>query len=63
MRKKIRLMIFNEIFWDKGLIYSQNILPLMKLKQKNENYIIQYTPPKFLPRSKQIKKVSELFFS
>ena len=41
MKKKIRFMIFNEAYWNKGLIFSQNILPLMKLKQKNENYIIQ----------------------
>jgi len=39
MKKKIqtRLVIFNENFWDKGLIYTQNILPL-KIAAKNSCY-------------------------
>lgn len=31
--RTIRFVLFNESFWDNGLVYSQNILPLMKLKQ------------------------------
>jgi hypothetical protein len=32
--KTLCLVIFNEIFWDKGLIYTQNISPLLKLNQR-----------------------------
>ncbi|SHN08031.1 Glycosyltransferase involved in cell wall bisynthesis [Fibrobacter sp. UWR3] len=31
--KKINLVVFNEPYWDKGLIYSQNILPLVRLSR------------------------------
>ena len=31
MTRRIRLVVFNEDYWSKGLIYSQNILPLKKL--------------------------------
>lgn len=34
--KKIRLVVFNEPYWDKGLIYSQNILPLLQLVKTKE---------------------------
>ncbi|WP_348799458.1 glycosyltransferase [Flavobacterium adhaerens] len=37
--KTIKFTIFNEDFWNKGLIYSQNFLPLIKLK---ENYPDKY---------------------
>lgn len=43
--KQLRLVIFNEPYWDKGLIYSQNILPLLQLKV-SEGYklsIISFT--------------------
>lgn len=31
MRKKIILVVFNETFWGKGLIYSQNLRPLKRI--------------------------------
>lgn len=34
--KIIRLVVFNEPYWDKGLIYSQNILPLLQLVKTKE---------------------------
>lgn len=33
--KKIKLVIFNEIYWDNGLIYTQNILPILKMQKLN----------------------------
>lgn len=35
--KKICLVIFNEPYWNKGLIYTQNILPLIKLAKETGN--------------------------
>lgn len=32
--KTIRLVVFNEEYWGTGLIYSQNLLPLLSLKKK-----------------------------
>ena len=52
--KKIRLVVFNEPYWDKGLIYSQNILPLLQLV-KTDKYsldIISFTSLPFLFKSK-----------
>lgn len=46
MAKKIRLIVHNEVFWNKGLIYSQNIVPLKKLQQHRKEFrleIIAYT--------------------
>lgn len=40
-KKTIRLVVFNEIFWEKGLIYSQHILPLKKLRESNPNVSIE----------------------
>lgn len=37
----IRLTIFNENFWQKGLIYSQNILPLRKLIENSKLYSLE----------------------
>lgn len=39
--KRINLVIFNENFWDKGLIYTQNIIPLYKLA-KRENCSLRF---------------------
>lgn len=52
--KKIRLVIFNEPYWDKGLIYSQNILPLLQLVKtgKYSLDIISFTSLPFLFKSK-----------
>lgn len=36
-KKNIRFTIFNEDFWGKGLIYSQNLLPLIKLLENNRD--------------------------
>lgn len=43
--KTIRLVIYNEAYWNKGLIYSQNILPLYNLsKNRGCNFeIISFT--------------------
>lgn len=45
MNKNIRFTIFNEEFWGKGLIYSQNLLPLIKLSKdkKNDVQILAFT--------------------
>lgn len=60
--KKIKLAIFNEAYWDKGLIYTQNILPLIKLSQSEsfEITVISFTslPMLFLKR-KAIKRAKE----
>lgn len=52
--KKIRLVVFNEPYWDKGLIYSQNILPLLQLVKtgKYSLDIISFTSLPFLFKSK-----------
>lgn len=34
-KKNIRFTIFNEEFWEKGLIYTQNLLPLIKLLENS----------------------------
>lgn len=43
--KKIKLVVFNEIYWEKGLIYTQNIQPLLALKKDHsvEIQIIAFT--------------------
>ena len=53
--KKIRLVIFNEPYWDKGLIYSQNILPLLQLVKTKEYTldVISFTSLPFLLKSKK----------
>ena len=53
--RKIRLVIFNEPYWDKGLIYSQNIQPLLQLVQTNEYRldVISFTSLPFLIKSKK----------
>lgn len=55
--KKIRLVIFNEYFWDKGLIYTQNIQPLLNLSKAtgSEFEILSFTPiPSYLMLRKEI---------
>lgn len=57
--KKIRLVIFNETYWNKGLIYSQNIQPLYRLsKEKGAEFeVISFTSlPMFFRKRKQILK-------
>lgn len=53
--KKIRLVVFNEAYWDKGLIYSQNILPLLQLvkKKKCTLDIVSFTSLPFLFMSRK----------
>lgn len=47
-------MVFNEPYWDKGLIYSQNILPLLQLVKtgKYSLDVISFTSLPFLFKSK-----------
>ncbi len=40
--KKFSLVIFNENFWDKGLIYSQNIKPLIKIAENHTDSKIEF---------------------
>ena len=59
---KINLVVFNEPYWDKGLIYSQNILPLLQLVKtgKYSLDIISFTSlPFFLKCYKEIQKTKE----
>ncbi len=62
--KQIRLVIFNESYWNKGLIYSQNILPLKKLSQEigNQFEVISFTSllMYFRKRKQIIKTKKEL---
>ena len=53
--KIIRLVVFNEPYWDKGLIYSQNILPLLQLVKTKEYTldVISFTSLPFLLKSKK----------
>lgn len=53
--KKIRLVVFNEPYWDKGLIYSQNILPLLQLVKTKEYTldVVSFTSLPFLFKSKK----------
>lgn len=41
--KKIRLVIFNEEYWSKGLIYTQNILPIKKLCDETNSQMELYS--------------------
>lgn len=53
--KKIRLVVFNEPYWDKGLIYSQNILPLLQLVKtgKYSLDVVSFTSFPFLLKCKK----------
>lgn len=53
--KKINLVVFNEPYWDKGLIYSQNILPLLQLVKTGQYSldVISFTSLPFLFKSKK----------
>lgn len=56
--RDIRLVIFNEPYWDKGLIYTQNILPLQRLSAQKGNKVsvISFTSlPKLILDWKKIK--------
>jgi len=39
----VRIAIFNESFWNKGLIESQNLQPLKILAKKDKRYQIEVT--------------------
>ncbi len=53
--KKINLVVFNEPYWGKGLIYSQNILPLLQLVKTGQYSldVISFTSLPFLFKSKK----------
>ena len=53
--KKINLVVFNEPYWDKGLIYTQNILPLLQLVKIGEYSldIVSFTSLPFLFKRKK----------
>lgn len=53
--KKIKLVVFNEPYWDRGLIYSQNILPLLQLVKTGEYSldVISFTSLPFLFKCKK----------
>lgn len=56
--KRINLVIFNEEFWTRGLIYSQNILPLVKLHKSKgtEARLISFTSVfKYISNYRKIK--------
>lgn len=56
-KKTIRLVIFNEEYWGKGLIYSQNILPLEAIaKSINSNIeLLSFTAiPMMIKKRKEI---------
>ena len=60
--QKIRLVIFNETYWNKGLIYSQNIQPLFKLSKEigAEFEVISFTSLLlFFRKRKQIIKAKK----
>ena len=38
----LSLVIFNEEFWNKGLIYSQNIKPLLEIRKNHPEYSIEF---------------------
>lgn len=60
--KRINLVIFNESYWDKGLIYTQNILPLIKLSQSTGYRIrlISFSSlPMLLLKRKEIKQTKK----
>lgn len=38
MARSINLIVFNENYWDKGLIYTQNLLPLIEYIKHNKNF-------------------------
>ena len=57
--KKIRLTIFNEPYWDNGLVYTQNILPLIRLSRSSfyKISIVSFTSlPMLFLRRREIKK-------
>lgn len=60
--KKINLVIFNEPYWDKGLVYSQNILPLLRLLNTGrfKLQLISFTSiPLLWVKRKEIKLIRE----
>lgn len=64
--KTIRLVIFNEEYWGKGLIYSQNIMPLKVLSSEYNSKVelITFTSlPLMLLERKRIKETKEMLQS
>lgn len=62
--KTIRLAIFNEPYWDKGLIYTQNILPLKKMVELSQDKleVISFTSlPVLILEWKKIKIAKKEF--
>lgn len=61
----LSLVIFNEEFWNKGLIYSQNIKPLLEIRKNHPEYCIEFisfTSIALYFRERQaIKKQTELY--
>lgn len=62
MSKTIRLVVFNEIYWGKGLIYSQNILPLKKLANETGSQIELFSFTSILKLFLDRKSISEFRF-
>lgn len=62
--KKVNLVIFNEPYWDKGLIYTQNILPLIELTKGTDiplNIVSFTSLPFLIMKYKAIRKAKKEF--
>lgn len=59
MSKTIRLVVFNESYWGKGLIYSQNILPLKKLANETGSQIELFSFTSILKLFLERKSITE----
>lgn len=60
--RKIKLAIFNEAYWDNGLIYTQNILPLVNLSKEKpfEVSIVSFTSlPMLILERNNIKRAKK----
>lgn len=55
----IRLTVFNEDYWNKGLIYTQNILPLKKLAEENNSKLEIYSFLSFFDYIRNRKKIKD----
>lgn len=63
----LSLVIFNEEFWNKGLIYSQNIKPLLEIRKNHPEYSIEFISftsiALYLRERKAIKRQTESYRS
>ncbi len=63
----LSLVIFNEEFWNKGLIYSQNIKPLLEIRKNHPKYNIEFIAftsiALYLRERKAIKRQTESYRS